>query len=149
MNYSISKAQEKKHLLALLMALDVSQDNLRLDDCDDWHIVSPITDDIGCNHARVKSTGDCWAIYVPCRSKRHWSAVKRKLNFMTITADGDDEGALELDRLPSSAEAAVIRKILRFHKRHQFRPETLAKLRSNLVQNDLAAQFEGGFAAWH
>jgi hypothetical protein len=38
-----------------------------------------------------------------------WGAAKRGLTFAKLTQDGDDEGALILDRLPTSEEAVAIR----------------------------------------
>jgi hypothetical protein len=50
----------------------------------------------------------CW--YVRCRSGQHWTWTKKRLAFCRLTQDGDEEGCLHLDRLPSSAEAEEIRQ---------------------------------------
>jgi hypothetical protein len=44
------------------------------------------------------------------QSPRRWTNVKQRLAFCRIMQDGDDEGALRLDRLPTPAEAVLIRE---------------------------------------
>jgi hypothetical protein len=51
------------------------------------------------------------------QSPRRWTNIKRRLAFCRLTQDGDDEGCLRLDRLPTSAEAALIREALGIRKR--------------------------------
>jgi hypothetical protein len=46
-----------------------------------------------------------------------WGRVKEKLHFCHLHQDGASEGFLRLDRLPTAAEGAVIRKALGIHKR--------------------------------
>ena len=42
-------------------------------------------------------------------SVRRWKNVKKRLAFRWISQDGDDEGCLHLDRLPTAHEADLIR----------------------------------------
>jgi hypothetical protein len=56
--------------------------------------------------------GESWLLFVQCRSARLWAATKARLSFCEVTQDGDDEGVLRLDRLPTKAEASAIRKAL-------------------------------------
>jgi len=42
-------------------------------------------------------------------SVRRWKNVKKRLAFRRISQDGDDEGCLHLDRLPTAHEADLIR----------------------------------------
>jgi hypothetical protein len=51
-------------------------------------------------------------IYVLDATKRKWTAVKRALGFAELTSDGDGEGVFYLDRLPTKAEATLIRRQL-------------------------------------
>jgi hypothetical protein len=46
--------------------------------------------------------------------------------------DGDDEGCLHLDRLPTEAEAKLIREALGIRRRRHLSPEALAQARSAL-----------------
>jgi hypothetical protein len=48
-------------------------------------------------------------LYIIDVTERKWTVVKRALGFAELTTDGDGEGAFYLDRLPTKAEAAVIR----------------------------------------
>jgi hypothetical protein len=51
------------------------------------------------------------------QSPRRWTSIKRRLEFCRITQDGDDEGCLHLDRLPTFAQASLIRQALGIRKR--------------------------------
>jgi hypothetical protein len=66
-------------------------------------------------------------------SARRWSGIKAKLTpFCRLTQDGDDEGALHLDHLPTPAEAELIRDALGIRKRRELTPEALAKARASM-----------------
>jgi hypothetical protein len=52
-------------------------------------------------------------------SGRWWGAAKRGLSFAETTNDGDDEGALVLDRLPTPAEAEAIRHYVGIAKKRE------------------------------
>jgi hypothetical protein len=49
-------------------------------------------------------------------SARRWGSVKKRLAFCRVTQDGDDEGCLTLDRLPTMAECELIREALAIRK---------------------------------
>jgi hypothetical protein len=40
-----------------------------------------------------------------CDSRRAWTYAKRALSFARVTQDGDEEGCLLMDRLPTAEEA--------------------------------------------
>jgi len=46
----------------------------------------------------------------------HWTYTKRRLAFCQLTQDGEDEGCLHLDRLPATAEAEAIRRVIRLRQ---------------------------------
>jgi hypothetical protein len=48
---------------------------------------------------------------------RRWGAIKKRLVFCRLTQDGDCEGCLHLDHLPSKRETAAIRAALRIKRR--------------------------------
>jgi hypothetical protein len=52
-------------------------------------------------------------IYVSCETKMGWTYAKKALGFAKLTNDGDDEGALFLDRLPTKSEAEANPLLLR------------------------------------
>jgi hypothetical protein len=62
------------------------------------------------------------------QSPRRWTNIKRRLAFCRITQDGDDEGCLRLDRLPTSAEAVLIREALGIRKRRTLTEDGRAQL---------------------
>jgi hypothetical protein len=62
-------------------------------------------------------------------SARGWTEAKRGLAFAQITQDGDDEGALFLDRLPTPTEGAIVRTKLGIFKRAVFSEDELARRR--------------------
>jgi hypothetical protein len=52
------------------------------------------------------------------------------MHFATVTQDGDEDGCLFLDRVPTKAEAAVIRGRLRIAKKREVGEGELERLRS-------------------
>jgi hypothetical protein len=99
---------QQKGLLAALNAWDRA---LCRDECGAWMIRG--------KHGSVHTWGDrqSWAIYIVCRSVRHWSATKARLSFCTVTHDGDHEGCLRLFELPTVEQAEAIREALGIRKR--------------------------------
>jgi hypothetical protein len=72
-------------------------------------------------------------------STRRWTNIKCKLAFCRLTQDGDDEGCLHLDRLPTPAEADLIREVLGIRRKRRYQsPETLASVRATLAKFSVA-----------
>ena len=117
----------------LLTALDAAPSQLRRDECGSWII--------GGQRGAIHTWGDgkTWLAYVMGRSTRHWTMTKRRLAFMTVTQDGDDEGCLRLSRLPTPEQAAVIRNALALRKRRGLTEESRTRL--------IAAGVNGRFRA--
>ena len=76
------RAQQER----LVDALDVSPSQLGRDDCGWWVVRG--------RQGSIQTWGDGkrWVAYVICRSKQHWTFTKKRLSFMSVTQDGDDEG---------------------------------------------------------
>jgi hypothetical protein len=68
-------------------------------------------------------------------SARGWESAKKRLGFGKVTQDGDCEGSIVLDRLPSKAEASEIRDILGIPKRIELSEGQLASLRKHAAAN--------------
>jgi hypothetical protein len=66
------------------------------------------------------------------QSPRRWTNIKRRLAFCRLMQDGDDEGCLRLDRLPTPVEAVLIREALGIKRKRHLRPEALASLKDRL-----------------
>jgi hypothetical protein len=106
------KDEDKAQLLRLLDALGAPERALRLDDCEAWRIQGSR------GHIYGWGDGQAWVMYCCCRSSRSWTSTKKRLaGFFTVTQDGDSEGCLKLERLPTAAEAVVIRDVLGIRKR--------------------------------
>jgi hypothetical protein len=76
------------------------------------------------------------------QSPRRWTSTKRRLAFCRITQDGDEEGCLHLDRLPTPAQAGLIRQALGIRKRRTLTKDGRAQLdaaRSLLIRPLMAA----------
>jgi hypothetical protein len=105
----VDRAQQK----ALIAALNASDRALRRDECGAWCV----SGDRGSIH--TWGDGKTWAVYVACRSARHWTATKARLSFCAVTQDGDDEGVLRLHALPKPEQAEIIREALGIRKRRE------------------------------
>ena len=116
----------------LLTALDAAPAQLRRDECGSWIIAG--------RRGAIHTWGDgkSWLAYVRCRSRQHWTFTKRRLAFMTVTQDGDEEGCLRLFRLPSPQEAVVIRDVTGLRKRVDYGPDTLDRKRASMAKAGLA-----------
>jgi hypothetical protein len=107
-------------LQALLAALDASPIALRRD----LHRGEGRKGDYGIHGklGHICLDGDGFLLSVVAKderdqSPRRWTNVKQRLAFCRIMQDGDDEGSLHLDRLPTPAEAVLIREALGIRKR--------------------------------
>ena len=77
-------------------------------------------------------------------SSRPWKNAKAKLAFCRMTQDGDLEGCLHLDRLPTAEEAVVIREVLGIRKRRLMTADALSKLeraRGSIKSPNIAPDF--------
>ena len=118
----------------LLDTLDAAPGQLRRDACGLWIIAG--------RRGTIQTWGDgkSWVLYVRCRSRQHWTFTKRRLAFMTVTQDGDEEGCLRLDRLPTPQEAVVIRDVLGLRKRVAYAPDALERKRASMAKAGLARE---------
>jgi hypothetical protein len=115
--------RDKAQLVELLDALRALPSRLHRDECGAWIISGRA----GCY---VSTDGDGWLLVItPERelSKLAWAWVKKRLAFAAVTQDGDGEGCLRLDRLPTAAEAEEVRDVLGIWKAYS--PEELARRR--------------------
>ena len=121
----------------LLVALGAAPSQLRRDECGWWIIAG--------RHGAIRTWGDgkTWGAYVTGRSARHWTAIKRRLAFMTVTQDGDDEGCLRLFRLPTPEGAALIREVMGLRKRRTLTEES----RTGLIAAGVNGRFRGHTAS--
>jgi len=117
-------SMQRPPILEFHAALNVGAARLRRDDCGDWVISGR------CGHIYAAPEGFTIMVNAQERSRR-WGFVKRWLSFCRLTNDGDDEGAFVLDRLPSEAEAALLRDALKIKKS----PSLSSEQRERLIQH--------------
>jgi hypothetical protein len=117
------RAQQK----ALLAALGGWDRALRRDECGAWCIMG--------TRGKVYTWGDgqTWVLWVGCRSARHWTSTKQRLDFCQVTQDCDEEGCLRLHAQPTAEQAITIRDVLGIRKRAEVSPETLERLKAQLA----------------
>jgi hypothetical protein len=109
-----ARAQQQR----LVAALNVRARTLGRDECGDWRISG--------RHGHIHVDGRGWLLYV---TDRRWSWVKSRLDFCTVTQDGDDEGCLYMRALPTPSQAATIQHVLGIHKRKATDPARIERLR--------------------
>jgi hypothetical protein len=119
-------AADREQQRALLAALVAWNRALRRDECGAWCI----SGNTGTIHAW--GDGKTWVLYARCRSKQHWTWVKKNLSFCTVTQDGDDEGCLRLHQLPTPDQATLVREELGIRKRIEFAPADLERRRASM-----------------
>jgi hypothetical protein len=116
---------DRDHLAALIAALDASPRALRREECrgelGEWIIAG--------KSGHVIADGAAFLMYVTTQeSPRRWVNVKRRLaSFCRVTQDGDAEGCLHLDHLPTRSEANAIRNALGIRQRRHLSREAKAK----------------------
>jgi hypothetical protein len=104
-----SRTWQKKRLLELQRVLGASQRSsgqatIRRDDCGDYALFGRL------GHIYAIPKG--FQLVIDGESSRRWIFVKQRLSFCQLANDGDDEGSMFFERLPTVAEAALIREAL-------------------------------------
>jgi hypothetical protein len=127
-------SKQRPALLAFAESLDSRASALGRDDCGDWAIWG--------NNGHIYAVPEGFQLMIGCdpgnakwSSSRGWESAKKRLGFGKVTQDGDCEGSIILDRLPSKPEAAEIRDILGIPKRVELSEGQLANLRRHAAAN--------------
>jgi hypothetical protein len=122
-------SKQRLALLAFAEACGTRADKLRRDDCGDWAIWG--------NNGHIYAVPEGFQLMIGCdfdngrwSSSRGWESAKKRLAFGTVTQDGDCEGSIILDRLPTQAEAKEIRAIMGIPKSIELSDEVLAARRA-------------------
>ena len=113
----------------MVKALGCRDSALRRDECGDWRNNG--------SHGRIyavpgtldEPTRPGFQIFVMGWTARGWKRAEEALSFARVTNDGDDEGAVFLDRLPTADEAAAIRHYVGVAKKRAFSDQELSRLR--------------------
>jgi hypothetical protein len=131
-------AAQRPRLLTFAEALGCRDAALRRDECGDWRITGKhgwIYAVPGVLLAGSEKTEGFLLYYSGPEfigSARGWGFAKRAFEAFgcTVTQDGDDEGIAFLDRLPTPAEAEIIRDKLWIAKKREMSEAELERLRS-------------------
>ena len=121
--------KDRARLGALVRALGASDLALRREQCrgelGDYAVIG--------TSGHVYTDGDGFLLVVTtAESPRRWTNVKAKLGFCRLTIDGDDEGTLHLDHMPTPDQADLIRSALGIKRRRHLTPEALVSLKARL-----------------
>jgi hypothetical protein len=102
--------KDREQQQSLVSALHIAQHHLHLDESGAWCIHG----DTG----KVYTWGDgkSWVVFITTDSGKHWAGAKKKLSFMPVTQDGDDEGCLKLEHPPTPKQAKLIREAVGIRK---------------------------------
>ena len=117
-------AADKADLFRLMEALGASPASLRRDESGLWILRGK-----GDCYASTWGDGKTWQLLVSGENvtAMRWTWAKKRLAFCEVTQDGDSEGCFRLHRLPTPAEAEVIRSVLGIWKKVEWSPEELAR----------------------
>jgi hypothetical protein len=104
---SANRKADRELLLNLASTLSVSKARLKRDGCGDWIIRG--------RRGHILTDGIAMYVYLACKTKRRWENAKSALG-LVATQDGDTEGVLRLDDLPSEPLAETLRRLLGLRK---------------------------------
>lgn len=121
----VNHKKDRDLLINLTKALNISKSHIRKDELNYWVILG--------KEACIDTDGEYWYIHLST-SPRKWNNYKKALEWMELMIDGDEEGCLRLQRMPTETESRSIRKLL------QLRQSTMPK---NFVKY---TRQEGGFS---
>ncbi len=99
---------QRSALLKFAEALNSASNAFRRDECGDPRI----NGSRGHAYAALVGGKPGFQLYCICESKQAWTWAKKLMTFAKVTQDGDEEGILFLDRLPTATEAEIIRSYL-------------------------------------
>jgi hypothetical protein len=110
--------KQKIVLEAFARALGSADNAFRRDECGDWRING--------SRGHVYAAPEGFQIFVRASSRQAWTWAKKALVFAVVMQDGDEEGILLLDRLPTHDESTTIRDYTGIRKRQALSAENLA-----------------------
>lgn len=115
--------KDKQLLNTLIEFLHISPSRLCLDECGDWMLK-------GREDNKIITDGVRWFVYIKLEGHaRKWNNVKKRLAFMKIEQDGDDEGILSMLNWPSDEQAEILRKAVGFRKSTELSIEEVEALK--------------------
>jgi hypothetical protein len=113
--------KQRPALLEFVQAIGARGGDVRRDECGDWRLNG--------KHGFVYAVPEGFQIFFS-GTARSWPYAKKAMNFARVSQDGDEEGFLLLDRLPTEKEGAIIRDKSGIRKKREPGEEELARLRA-------------------
>jgi hypothetical protein len=69
-------------------------------------------------------------VYMPAGSAQAWTWAKKRLSgFATVSQDGDEEGILTFERMPTPEEAETVRSYIGLRQTREVSPEQIQRFR--------------------
>jgi hypothetical protein len=118
---------QRPALVRLVEALGCRDAALRRDECGDWRVVGKFghiyalpgaLDKLGCEGFQIYFRGSV-EFEEPPKGSKAWAFAKQATSSATVANDGEGEGMMFLDRLPTADEAAIIRDKLGIPKKRE------------------------------
>jgi hypothetical protein len=134
MGDAFQPSAQRPALLDFVEALGCRLSALRRDECGDWAIFGKFGHIYAVPGSLDRPKTPGLQIVVIGWSANGWNRAKRALAFASLTNNGDDEGALFIDRLPTPAEAEIIRHYVGVAKKAEFSDEVLARKREQALK---------------
>jgi hypothetical protein len=128
-------AKQRPALLDFAKALGSRDGALRRDACGDWRIEGRRGHIYAVPGSLDRPHTPGFQIFVVGWTARGWNLAREAFKpFAALTNDGDDEGALFLDRLPTEQEAEIIRHYVGVAKKAEYSEEVLAQKRAAILK---------------
>jgi hypothetical protein len=122
-------ARQRPALMAFAEALGSASTALRRDENGDWRIKGKLGFIYPVPGTLDEPGREGFLLYCERETKQAWTWAKKLLSFCAVTQDGDTEGVLFLDWLPTPAEAETIRDVIGVAKRPVYDEEVMARKR--------------------
>jgi hypothetical protein len=126
---------QRPALLKLAQAIGCRDNALRRDECGDWRINGGRGHIYAVPGSLARRATPGFQMFVMGWTARGWNLAKTAFApFTEMDGDGDDEGSLFIDRLPTAQEAKIIRHWLGIAKKAEFSEEVLAQKRERALK---------------
>jgi hypothetical protein len=128
----LNRLRQEDHveLDTLLAAINGAMNALRRDACGDWTITG--------SRGTIRACGGKFFVHIPCHSGLAWTWAKKKLaGFTTVHQDGDEEGIILLDRMPTPDEAETLRSYIGLRQTRDVSPDLAQNLRDHATKGSI------------
>jgi hypothetical protein len=121
--------RQRRALLAFAEALVSASTALRRDENADYRISGKLGHIYAVPGTLDRPMRPSFLIYCERDTGQAWTWAKKLLGFCAVIQDGDTDGMLFLDRLPTKAEAEILRDVIGIAKHPVYSDDVLAAKR--------------------